>query len=133
MKSAESEFVPPVEIFKRPAHPGPIPKLQGPFYLETNELDDDIDLTDIHVIGAKLDDDDDELSLFDDDESEDGDLGQGALSLAMVTLLTKDGRVHVCLDMDGIEGKWLPNKKVSLVARDYTEIILCLMLCCPIG
>lgn len=111
VKPADSEFVPPVEIFKRPSHPGPIPKLQGPFQIEVDESGDDIELTDIHVIGAKLDDD--ELALFYEDESESGDLAQSGLSLTVVNLLTSGGRVHVCLDVDGVEGKWLPNKKVS--------------------
>jgi len=117
VKPADSEFAPPIEIFKRPSHPGPIPKLQGPFDIEIDESGDDIELTDIHVIGAKLDDE--ELALFNEDESELGDPSQSGLSLAVVNLLTKGGRVHVCLDVDGVEGQWLPKRKVSLTASDY--------------
>ena len=131
IKPAESEFVPPVEIFKRPSHPGPIPKLQGPFDIGIDESDDDIEYTDILVIGAKLDDE--ELALCYEDGSEDGDLGQSGLSLAVVNLLTKSGRVHVCLDVDGVEGQWLPNKKVSLAVFAYDNVVLHLIFGCPIG
>lgn len=117
IKPADSEFVSPSEIFKRPSHPGPIPKLQGPFQIEIDESGDDIELTDIHVIGATLDEE--ELALSFEDESELGDPGQSGLSLAVINLLTKGGRVHICLDVDGVEGQWLSNKKVSLTASEY--------------
>jgi len=52
--------------------------------------------------------------LDEDEESDWGELDQDGLSVAVVCLLTKSGRIHICLDLDGVEGKWLPNKKVSV-------------------
>lgn len=115
-----SAFDVPAEIYDRPLHPGPIPKLQGPFEIEPNEIGDDLELTDIHVIAAKTDIE--ELMLDEDEESELDDLGQDGLSVAVVCLLTQTGRVHICLDLNGVEGMWLPNKKVS-VSRTCKLII----------
>lgn len=110
--AGDSAFTPAVEIYNRPSHRGPIPKLQGPFEIEPNEIGDDLELTDIHVIAAKTDTE--ELMLDEDEESDWGELDQDGLSVAVVCLLTKSGRIHICLDLDGVEGKWLPNKKVSV-------------------
>ncbi|KAL2352410.1 hypothetical protein BJ546DRAFT_1064149 [Cryomyces antarcticus] len=91
-----------VEVYARPSHPGPIPKLQGPFQLEL-DLDDDFEITDVMAIGAKLDDD--ELMLGEDFGSDTD--GEG-LSVGVICLLTNTGKVHICLDLDGVEGQWLP-------------------------
>ncbi|KAL8730144.1 MAG: hypothetical protein Q9166_004227 [cf. Caloplaca sp. 2 TL-2023] len=96
-------------VYSRPKQPGPIPRLQGPFQLAAGSLVDYLDVSDILVIASQLDTE--ELMLGEDDESEQGlqEASEG-LSAAVVCLLTTDGRVHLFLDLEGIEGQWLPTK-----------------------
>ncbi|KAI7571547.1 hypothetical protein KC316_g12019, partial [Hortaea werneckii] len=91
-----------VDVYNRPARPGALPKLQGPFYVGT---DNDIgEITDIHVIGAKINDE----SLYDEDEVVDEEPG---LSVGIICVATSTSKVHVCLDLDGVEAEWLPTKR----------------------
>ncbi|KAI9706438.1 MAG: hypothetical protein M1836_003444 [Candelina mexicana] len=105
-----SEFAPHVEIYHRPTILGSVPKLQGPFQLDPEpdepDIDPEIPLTDILVIGAKVDAD--ELLLDEDDESVFGGVEQVGLSVGVVCLVSSNGRVQICLDVDGVEGRWLP-------------------------
>lgn len=109
-----SEFDPEVEVYHRPVKVGSVPKLQGPFVLEPTPDDGDLNLevqiTDIHVNGAKLDSDD--AMPGDEADSDLGNSPEGGLSMNVVCLVTNHGRVHVCLDVDGVEGRWLPDKRV---------------------
>ncbi|PGH13399.1 hypothetical protein AJ79_03678 [Helicocarpus griseus UAMH5409] len=94
-----------VEVRARPANPGAIPRLQGPFQFELVDELDELDLTDILVIAAKAD-------VEDLMSGEDGNLleenPQEGVSATIVCLATASGRVHVCLELDGVEGQWLP-------------------------
>ncbi|KAL8690444.1 MAG: hypothetical protein Q9224_004405, partial [Gallowayella concinna] len=94
-------------IYNRPQRPGPTPKLQGPFQLAAGSLVDYLDVSDIHVIASKLDTE--ELMLGEDNESEQGLQEEtDGLSAAVICILTTDGRVHLFLDLEGVEGQWLP-------------------------
>jgi nucleoporin NUP82 len=104
----------PTEVFTRPSKPGRVPKLQGPvdFELAPEESEEEMDnlLTDIYVIGAKMDGD--ELMFGEEDELvPDDDVDQEGLSLGVVCLLASSGRLSICLDVDGIEAQWLPKSK----------------------
>jgi nucleoporin NUP82 len=96
----QEPFVPPgaadivsSHVYSRPQHPGPAPKLQGPFAF-LPELDDDPDLADILVVGLESTDlDDEELP---------------STAASVVCLLTTDGDVQICLDLEGVEAQWLP-------------------------
>ena len=105
-----------IEVYKRPIHPGPIPRLQGPFQMFSDELDEDLEFSDIYVIPGKsnpkefLDDDDDDL------DSETEYLDDHGIPTSVICLVTRSGRVYVCLDLEGVEGQWLPRKKVSLLS-----------------
>lgn len=121
----------PLEVYQRPTHPGLIPRLQGPFELEMSpdedEQDDlDIELSDIHVIGRKMDTDDlmadeDELLMLDENE-------QQGLSLTVVCLLSTSGQVRICLDMEGVEARWLPprvkSRLTALTSDNYAPSAL---------
>lgn len=106
----------PLQVYKCPSKPGHIPRLQGPFDLEMSpeedEQDDlDIELSDIYVIGRKMDTEDlmeeeEEVLLLDENE-------QQGLSLTLICLLSTSGQVRICLDMDGVEARWLPPKSKS--------------------
>ncbi|KAI1330464.1 hypothetical protein F5Y16DRAFT_363243 [Xylariaceae sp. FL0255] len=100
---------PPAEIYTRPARPGIVPRLQGPFVLECSpKSDDDLDteLTDIFVIGEKLDTD--ELMFGEDEELDVDDIEREGLSLSVICLLSSSGQVQICLDLDGVQAQWLP-------------------------
>ncbi|KAK2795554.1 hypothetical protein FQN51_000408 [Onygenales sp. PD_10] len=94
-----------VEVRTRPAIPSPIPRLQGPFQFDLEDEMDELDLTDILVIAAKAD-------VEDLMSGEDGhpleDSSQEGMSGTVIALVTAGGRVHVCLELDGVEGQWLP-------------------------
>ena len=106
-----------IEVYKRPNHPGPIPRLQGPFQMFSDEVDEDLEFSDIYVIPGKsnpkefLDDDDDDL------DSEIEYLDDHGIPTSVICLVTRSGRVYVCLDLEGVEGQWLPRKKVSLLSN----------------
>lgn len=114
----------PLEVYQRPTHPGLTPRLQGPFELEMSpdedEQDDlDIQLSDIYVIGRKMDTEDlmadeDELLMLDENEQE-------GLSLTVICLLSTSGQVRICLDMEGVEAKWLPPRVKSRFVAPTTD------------
>lgn len=114
---------PPVEVYTRPENPGRVPKLQGPFDfdLAPKESDDELDslLTDIHVIGAKIDSE--ELMLGEENELEMDDAEQEGLSLDVVCLLTSSGRLSICLNLEGVEAQWLPKANRSKSSRLLEE------------
>ncbi|KAK0127367.1 hypothetical protein ONS96_006916 [Cadophora gregata f. sp. sojae] len=101
------------EVFSRPSKPGKIPKLQGPFDVELapDESDRELDslLSDIYIIGAKIDDEQlmsgEEVDILSDDVDKEG------ASFGIICLLTSSGRLSICLDLDGVEAQWLPKSK----------------------
>ena len=112
-----SEFDPEVEVYHRPVKVGSVPRLQGPFELDPTpddgELTLDVQITDIHVIAAKLDDDD--ISpLGDEADSDPGESYEEGLAMNIVCLMTNHGRIHICLDVDGVEGTWLPERRADV-------------------
>ena len=110
-----------VEIYRRPNYPGAVSRLQGPFQMLPEDVDDDLELSDIHVIAARLD----EEEYLDNEESDsESGLGQGErLSVSVINLLTRRGRLYACLDLDGVEGQWLPRKKVRLLDQIYVGVV----------
>ena len=121
LESAGDEF--PPEIYTRPSHPGPIPRLQGPFQMLPEDIDDDFEFADIHVIASKIDSE--EFLDADDPDSEAEMLDEGGVSAAVIVLVTRSGRVYVCLDLDGVEGQWLPRKKVGSCGYAKQSISFC--------
>ncbi|KAG8625168.1 hypothetical protein KVT40_006919 [Elsinoe batatas] len=100
-----------VEVYQRPSHPPAIPKLQGPFHLSPDPEIDDI--SDIMVIAPRVDD---EL-LDEEDEDEYGESSsKSGLSIGLVCLLAKSATVHICLDINGVEAKWLPSRRTAFQA-----------------
>ena len=99
------------EIYARPLHPS-IPKLQGPFQL-LDEDEIDLDVSDIHVIAAKVDG---EEIMYGEEVDSDSGLGmddEAGLSAAIICLLTRTGRIYLSVDFIGVEGQWLPRSRVS--------------------
>jgi nucleoporin NUP82 len=120
----------PSDVYARPSKPGIIPKLQGPFELEMSpdtEVDLDVELTDILVIGQKLDTD--ELMMGEDEDIDLDDIDQEGLSLNVICLLASSGQLRICLDLEGVEAQWLPprNRFRSVkysIEDEYTPSLL---------
>lgn len=104
-----------MEVYTRPSRPGPVPRLQGPFKFDLNpddEQDDEVELKDIYVIGEKANLAD--LMSGEDEEGIEMDDGEtSGLSLNVVCLLSTSGQVKICLDVEGVEGQWLPARSKS--------------------
>jgi len=103
-----------IEVYSRPQRLGAIPKLQGPFSL-TPEPDFG-EITDIHVIAPTID----REEWFGED-LEDAPLGEEGLSLGVICLGTNAGKVHMCLDIGGVEAEWLPVSRSRSYGLDDVE------------
>ncbi|MCJ1354468.1 MAG: hypothetical protein MMC33_004457 [Icmadophila ericetorum] len=104
-----------IAIYKRPAHPGPIPRLQGPFRILPEEVDEGFEVSSIHVIAAKVDSE--ELVDSDLDEADVDERDWRGLSASIICLATKQGDIWTFIDLDGVEADWLP-KAQSRYAYD---------------
>lgn len=95
-------------IYQRPTRPGPVPKMQGPFSFGT-DMDEIFEISDIFVIPA--------IEEAEDFEEEDfaANAEHAALSVSVICVATSDNQVHVCLDVEGTEGRWLPTHKVRVL------------------
>jgi nucleoporin NUP82 len=109
---------PALEVYTRPTRPGVIPRLQGPFDLQSDpDTGDDLDssITDILVIGKKTETED--LMLGEEDELDFDNGDHEGLSLTIVCLLSTSGQVRIYLDTDGVQAQWLPPKGKSRLIR----------------
>ena len=119
------EILPGTEVYCRPFGPSPIPKLQGPFQIFGDEYDQDPEISDMHVIAATVDTEE----LIDCDDS-DADSGLGldddaGLAASIVCLMTRTGRIYVCLDLDGVQAQWLPARQDrSLPVADDPSLVI---------
>ena len=111
MVPGANEISPWIETYSRPSNPGPIPMLQGPFQIFPEDSEEELEISDINVIAAKLDTED--LLSGEDADSESEVSEAEGLSASIICVMTRDGRLHLCLDSDGVEGRWLPSRKAS--------------------
>ncbi|KAI9773712.1 MAG: hypothetical protein M1839_002046 [Geoglossum umbratile] len=120
-----SDLVPSIEVYARPTVVASVPELQGPFDLDPTiyEADDNRGLrfTDIYAAAGRIDED--EL-CFEEDESVFGGVGKDGLSMGIVCLSTSDGRVHVCLDPQGVEGRWASKSAEPRPSRTPLPLLL---------
>ncbi|GME46385.1 nuclear pore complex protein an-nup82 [Neofusicoccum parvum] len=95
-----------LEVYSRPIAPGPIPRLQGPF-IPDPDLDIDHELTDIIIVtpGRGHDDDHDYVDTAGDREDP---------NVAAICVVTSQGKMHIFIDFEGVEGQWLPREKASI-------------------
>ena len=116
MVPGANEISPWIETYSRPSYPGPNPVLQGPFQIFPEDFEEEVELSDIHVIAANLDTDD--ILSGEDADSEVSELSEAeGLSASIICIMTRAGRLHICLDSDGVEGQWLPSRKASSSTR----------------
>ncbi|KAJ5151161.1 Nucleoporin NUP82 [Penicillium canariense] len=107
------------DVFTRPTSPSAIPRLQGPFRFDTGDELDDLDLCDILVIAARLNVED--LMMGEDEELTVETNDQDKLSATVICLTSGNGRVHICLELDGIEGQWLPKARKNAFRTPLSE------------
>jgi nucleoporin NUP82 len=102
-----------VKVFARPTSAPAVPLLQGPFTI-TPEVDD-FELSDMIVFSLKT------LSESEEDEA----AAVEGLPTAVVCLLTDTSKVHVCLDLEGVVGRWLPSPddEVDITEAPEHELI----------
>ncbi|KAJ0417751.1 hypothetical protein BJY00DRAFT_289030 [Aspergillus carlsbadensis] len=113
-----TEAEPESEILARPTGPSAIPRLQGPFRVDTGDEVDDLDLCDILVVAAKADTD--ALMLGEDDELA-LDSGDDKVSATVIYVSSRSGRVYICLELEGVEGQWLPKAKRNVFQTPVSE------------
>ena len=116
MVPGRSEFSDPIPVYRRPSTFNSVPVLQGPFSIIPGDVEDDLDLADIAVVAPKLDTEDM------DPDDDDFEMLSG-LTSALVCLLTSRGSVYVCLDLDGVEGRWLPRKRSKSRLPQHDESV----------
>lgn len=112
------------ELCLRPQNPSAIPRLQGPFAVQPPEDDSDIEISDIFVFPAKLDDRD-ILSGEDDDDGFYN--GSSTVPFTTICVATPDNELWLAIDLDGVSGQWLPKKGRSafgLPSSDAKELTL---------
>jgi nucleoporin NUP82 len=90
-----------VKVFNRPSSTPAVPLLQGPFVIAPEV--EDFELSDMIVYSLKT---------FSDGSEEEAAEG---LPAAVVCLLTDTRKVHICIDLDGIVGRWLPSAEDDFV------------------
>ena len=117
--------IPGAAIYTRPANPGAIPRLQGPYSVDFGEEADDLDVCDLLVIPAKIDLSD----LMDGEENflDVEDNTKDKLSVTVLCLSTMSGVVHICLGLDSVEGRWLPKARknsFSMPTVDPCDLVL---------
>ncbi|KAI9861730.1 MAG: hypothetical protein M1813_005079 [Trichoglossum hirsutum] len=123
--SSGSDLVPDVEVYTRPTVVRSVPELQGPFDLDPapHEADDDlgVQLSDIYAVAGRIDE---EELCFGDEESIFGGVGREGLSMGIICLSTRSGRVHVCLDPQGVEGRWASKTSESRPKQRHLPVLL---------
>ncbi|KAF2681773.1 hypothetical protein K458DRAFT_406358 [Lentithecium fluviatile CBS 122367] len=100
-----------VKVFTRPSSVPDVPLLQGPFSIEPEV--EDFELSDMTVYSFKT------FSSGTEDDAAEG------LPAAVVCLLTDTCQVHICLDLEGIVGRWLPSPEDNV---DIQEVDHCLIV-----
>ena len=96
-----------VTMYDRPKDVSSIPRLQGPFRILPGDMEDLMDIVDIHVIAPKVDMEE----LPEEQIPLDFQEGRG-LSMPFISLLTSAGTLYTCVSLEEVEAKWLPLKKV---------------------
>ncbi|KAJ6110181.1 hypothetical protein N7486_002416 [Penicillium sp. IBT 16267x] len=116
---SESGNIQGADVFTRPTAPSAIPRLQGPFRFDLGDDLDDLDLCDILVIAARLNVED--LMMGEDEELAVEATEKDKLSATVICLSSGNGRVNICLELDGVEGQWLPKSKKNTFRTPLSE------------
>lgn len=113
------------EVRNRPQNPSAIPRLQGPFTVVPEDMNSEIEISDIYVFPSKLD----EEQLYTDEE-DDGEFelrDPNVVPFTTICVATPEDEVWLAIDLDGISGQWLPKKgkgAFSVPCSDAKEFTL---------
>ncbi|KIW62754.1 hypothetical protein PV04_10890 [Phialophora macrospora] len=95
------------EVRFRPQQPSAIPRLQGPFTVTPEDDDTEIEISDVYVFPARLDEED----LFDGEDEDGQDVPLGPpVPFTTICVATHENQVSFAIDLDGVTGQWLPKK-----------------------
>lgn len=111
------------EICLRPQNPSAIPRLQGPFAVQPQDDDSDIEISDIFVFPAKLDEED----ILSDEDEDEFYPASGSVPFTTICVATLENELWFAIDLDGVSGQWLPKKGRSafgLPSSDAKELTL---------
>jgi nucleoporin NUP82 len=102
--SSASIYGSQTEVLSRPKIPRPEPKLQGPFDFGL----DDIEIADIFIRNVSVGEEPLEFETGEIliDESDDLD----PMGLSVLCLVDSSSQLHIILDTEGVEPRWLPSK-----------------------
>ncbi|KAF2660306.1 hypothetical protein K491DRAFT_589345 [Lophiostoma macrostomum CBS 122681] len=100
-----------LQVFARPDSVPACPLLQGPFQINQSE-DEYFELSDIIVFSLKT------FSESDEEELVEG------LPAAVICLLTDSSKIHICLDLLGVVGRWLPSENRTAFDTSAHELNL---------
>ncbi|KAJ9614392.1 hypothetical protein H2200_002528 [Cladophialophora chaetospira] len=119
------------EVRFRPQNPSAIPRLQGPFTIFPEDDDTEIEISDMYVFAARLDEDD----LFDGEDDEDIHDPVGTpVPFTTICVATPDNQIFIAIDLDGVTGQWLPKKRknaFSIPTSDAEHLTLIETLTLP--
>jgi nucleoporin NUP82 len=93
------------EVYTLPRHPEEVPRLQGPFDFDNDDIEN---VSDLVVRNIPIGDDPLELETGEVLEDEDEEIDP--VGATAIFILSQPGTVRILLDLDGIEGQWLPSK-----------------------
>lgn len=112
------------EVRLRPQNPSAIPRLQGPFAIQPEDDASDIEISDIYVYPAIID----ERDLMSGEDDDDFDqLTSHGVPFTTVCVATTENEVWFAIDLDGVSGQWLPKKGKSafgVPSSDAKELAL---------
>ncbi|KAK4945749.1 hypothetical protein LTR10_015097 [Elasticomyces elasticus] len=100
----------PFEVRLRPQNPSAIPRLQGPFSIQSEDEASDIEISDIFVFAATIDEHD--LMMEEDDDDFDQFASHG-IPFTTICVATTTNEALFAIDLDGVSGQWLPKKGKS--------------------
>lgn len=103
------------EVFVRPSRPGPVPKLQGPFQLSSDQTS--LNIAGIHVIAPSVN----QSYLF--DEVDDSIYDVEGASIGIVCLATTNGQVLVSVLLEDVTPEWLPQKQSRAIGLDDEDVV----------
>lgn len=103
------------EIMHRPSNPSAIPRLQGPFELSGIDDLEEGEITDIHVIASRLDE---EALLSGEDDYE---MISEGIQFTTICLGTTTNKILLSLELEGVSGQWLPKKGRSTFSVPTSE------------
>lgn len=101
-----------IEVRLRPQNPSAIPRLQGPFAIQPEDDATDIEVSDILVFPAKLDEQ--ELLAGEDDDEEFDQFLSSGVPFTTICVATPENELWFAIDLDGVSGQWLPKRGKSV-------------------